>query len=378
MVGAGGKRAALAGLKVHHIVADRPPAEHQCGLPRLAQQGKVNAEAAIGCLRAGDRLEDEINRRSGLHCPERRRHVGEDAGLGGDGVAGDQLIQHAHQRHRLADAVGGGIDADHRIAATVEQAVEHRGGDAGGIIGGVVGLQAHGQPAGQADGIAEGGDDADATGNGDQILIAHQFRNRGDHLRHQARCQRRQRLCRRRIRQQPVAQTADGQAGNRAEGGGVMAIDDQPRHLVVLVRHQRLGEECRERQFGESEAGGDPLRIARSRHAGQHITRPQGGGAGQQRLQIGEDMAATGDGGGVGHRFSRSPLPASATGSCVDVAARQHPFHRRHAGKQLVVVRRRAQVAGQGVVDEGKDEHGNENEPDHLVEIEHHRERDHR
>ena len=62
-----GERAALAGVEIHEIVAERAAPERERGVARFAQQGEGDAEAAVGRLGAGDRLEHEIDRRALIH-----------------------------------------------------------------------------------------------------------------------------------------------------------------------------------------------------------------------------------------------------------------------------------------------------------------------
>src|SRR3712207_7101153 len=50
----------------------------------LVEQVEGDAEAAVGLLGAGDRLEHQVHRRPPLERPERRGHVREHAGLGGE------------------------------------------------------------------------------------------------------------------------------------------------------------------------------------------------------------------------------------------------------------------------------------------------------
>ena len=84
----GRERRALTGLEVHHLLAS--PAnvplamllEHP--LPALAQQGQVDAEAAIGGLGSGDRLEEQVDRRPPVEAGKLRRDVRQAAGLRGD------------------------------------------------------------------------------------------------------------------------------------------------------------------------------------------------------------------------------------------------------------------------------------------------------
>jgi hypothetical protein len=58
----------------------------------------------------------------------------------------------------------------------------------------MVGLEADGESAGEADGVAEAGDHAALRGDGDQVLLAHQLADGGDHLGGEAGTQRGQRF----------------------------------------------------------------------------------------------------------------------------------------------------------------------------------------
>ena len=77
-----------------------PRAERQRRLLRLVEQLQVDAEAGVGRLGAGDRLEHQIDRRASLDRGQLRRHVGQHARLRGDLVALDQLGQHVEQADR--------------------------------------------------------------------------------------------------------------------------------------------------------------------------------------------------------------------------------------------------------------------------------------
>src|SRR3974390_3730369 len=59
----GRQRAALPGLEIHHVVAERTAAKRQCGVSRLCEQREVDAEIPVRGFRSGDRLKDEIDRR---------------------------------------------------------------------------------------------------------------------------------------------------------------------------------------------------------------------------------------------------------------------------------------------------------------------------
>jgi hypothetical protein len=61
-MGIGGERAALSGLEIHHVVADRTAAKRQSGVAGFGQKREIDPEAPVGRLGPGDRLEHEIDR----------------------------------------------------------------------------------------------------------------------------------------------------------------------------------------------------------------------------------------------------------------------------------------------------------------------------
>src|SRR5262245_63010263 len=56
---AGGKRAPLSGLEIHHVVADGAALERERRRARLGEERKIDAEALVRGLAARDRLEHE-------------------------------------------------------------------------------------------------------------------------------------------------------------------------------------------------------------------------------------------------------------------------------------------------------------------------------
>ena len=250
------------------------------------QQRQVDAEAGVGGFGAGDRLEHQVHRRALLDGLDLVGHVRQHAGLGGDLEALDDLVHAVHQGLQRAQAVAGRVDADDRIARAQQQAVEQRGGDAARVVGGVVGLQAHGQPARQAHGVAKAGDDPAFAGHQDQVLLAHQLAHRGHHLGGQPGANAGQRGFVRAIAQQPVAEITHGQVADLGEGGGVVAVDDQPGDFIVLVGDHRFKQEGFQRQIGQCHAGRHALGRGAGGHAGQHIARAQRRGTGEQGFQV--------------------------------------------------------------------------------------------
>ena len=80
------------------------------------------------------------------------------------------------------DAVGDGVDTDDGVSGAEEEAVENGGRDPGWVVCGVVGLEAGGEASWQADGGAESADDANLTGDGNEVLYAHELGDRSGHL----------------------------------------------------------------------------------------------------------------------------------------------------------------------------------------------------
>ncbi len=148
----------------------------------------------------------------------------------------------------------------------------------------MIGLQAHAEAPSQTHRGAKDAGHPPPGGHGDQVLVAHQLADGGDHLRREARAHGGQSL--RRRGQQPVAKGAHGQMADRREGGGVVAVQDQPGDLVGLVGDQGLGEKRLEGRLGQGQTRGHPLALTGRRHPGQLIARPRRRRLRQKRLQI--------------------------------------------------------------------------------------------
>ena len=181
----------------------------------FVEQRQIDPKTAIGGLAAGDRLEHKVDRRAARDDFKRIGDMGEHAGLGRNGVARADFVQHVDQSRGVADIVGSRIDADHRIARAMGEPVEHGRGYAPGVVGGVVGLQPGRQPAAQPDRIAERGDNMAFARDGDQVLVAHQLGNGGGHFGRQARRKRREGGVIDLMGQEMVAKRAHRHRGNR-------------------------------------------------------------------------------------------------------------------------------------------------------------------
>ena len=94
VVGVGGKSAALAGFKIHHVVAQRAAVQAKRRFPRFLQQRQINAETAVGGFGTGPRLEHQIHRRAALNQLQGVGDVGQNARLGRNGEALNNIVKH--------------------------------------------------------------------------------------------------------------------------------------------------------------------------------------------------------------------------------------------------------------------------------------------
>ena len=189
----GRQRAALAGLEIHHVVADGAALQRQRRVARLAQQGERDAEAAVRRLGAADRLEHQIDRRAALDRAQAGGDMRQHAGLRRDVVALAHRVQHGEQRARGLDAVGRRVDADHRVAAPSSSPSSVEAATPCGSSVGWLGCSRTESRPGQADRVAEARDDTAFRRDRDQVLQAHQLADRRRHLRRQSGAERGQR-----------------------------------------------------------------------------------------------------------------------------------------------------------------------------------------
>ena len=85
VMGVGRERAALAGLEVHDVVPDRAALAAPSAASRPSwRMREIDAEALIGGLGAGDRLEHQIDRRAAIDRLDAGGDMGQHAGLGRD------------------------------------------------------------------------------------------------------------------------------------------------------------------------------------------------------------------------------------------------------------------------------------------------------
>ncbi len=178
----------MPSLEIHDVLPNRAALKTERRIASFVEHGEIDAETLVGFLCAGDRLEHQVQGRAFLDQADLVGDVGQDAGLGRNLVLLDHLVEQVIQRHERRDTVGGRVDANHRITRPVEQAVEHRGGDATRVIGGVVGLQTHRESPRQAHRVAERRHHPTLARDEDKVLVAHQFAHRRGHLRGDTGC----------------------------------------------------------------------------------------------------------------------------------------------------------------------------------------------
>ena len=292
MVPVGRQGAALPRLKIHHMLAalailkHRPALQRQRRIARLGQQRQVNPKAAVGGLGPAYRLKHQVHRRAAFHGLQRVRHMREHTALRGHAVALAHLVQHLQQAHHLRHIVRGGVDADHRVAAAHQQAVDQTRRNARQVVGRVVGLQAGGQPPRQAQRVPKPRHHSALARHQRQVLHPAKLAHRRHHLRRQARRQGGQGGAVGSVAQQPIPKIPHRQVRHRRKSSAVVAVHNQPRHLVALVRHHSLIQKSRQRQLSQRHLRGHTLLAAGRRHTRQTVARAQRRSAGQQRAQV--------------------------------------------------------------------------------------------
>ncbi len=282
-------------------------------------------KAAVGGLGAGDRLEHQIHRRALRDRLQRVGHVRQHAGLRRDRVARNQLIEQVQQAHQIAHAVGCRVDADHRVARAVHQAVERRCQDARRAVARMIRLQPHCQVPRQAERVAKARDDAALARHRHQVLVAHQLAHRSHHLGREAGGECAQHVGARCVGQQPVAKRAHREMRHRREGRSVVRVDDQASHGISFIRHQRLLQQRRQRQIGQRCARRHALGGAARGNARELIARALGRGLGHQVAQVGEQIALRADGGGIAHAQDYTARACARSAKVLQCASRTPP-----------------------------------------------------
>jgi hypothetical protein len=97
------------------------------------------------------------------------------------------------------------------------------------------------------------------AGHRDEILQAHDFAYGGGHFGGETGGQGGETGGVRLLREQPVAQFADGQVTDGGESRAIVSVADKARDFVPLVRDGRIGKEGFQRKIGELHLGAHAL-----------------------------------------------------------------------------------------------------------------------
>ena len=216
--------------------------------------------------------------------------MGQHAALRGDLEAPDDVVEHGEEIEDRRHVVAGRVNADHGVAAAEHEAVDDRSGDAALVVGRVIGLQAHGHTPLEAERVAKAGHDLDLACREDEILVAHDFGDRGRHLGGDARGYPRKNLGRGFVGEQPIAKGADCHVRHGDEGRRIVAVDDEARHVAAFIGNERLGEEPLQRHIRERHLGGDVLLGVAGRDPGEHVARARRRRFAHQLLQVREPV----------------------------------------------------------------------------------------
>ena len=174
----------------------------------------------------------------------------------------------------------------------------------------MVGLEPDRESPGKPDRGTEGRHVRTLRRDEDEVLVPHDLADRGDHLGRESPGNVRQVGRRRLVRQQPVAELADGHRADRRERVVALLVVDQPRDIVDLPRDHRLVEEGRQLDVGEAVLGGDALLLRRCRDPGEFVTRAPRRRPSQHRAQVREAVRPAGEGDAARPRHAgRPPWP---------------------------------------------------------------------
>ncbi len=139
----------------------------------------------------------------------------------------------------------------------------------------MVGLQPRRHAALKPERIAELRHHAALLRHDHEILHPHDLRDGRHHLRRQPRRQLGQRLGGRMVRKQPIPKPANRQMRDGPESRHVMRIDNQPRDLVGLIRHNHFLQKNPERHVRQRKLCSRALRIIGCGYSRQKIAGPQ-------------------------------------------------------------------------------------------------------
>jgi hypothetical protein len=254
-----------------------------------AQHRGRDAEARVGALGAGHRLEQQVDGRALAQRLQLGGDVGEHARLGGDAEAADDLLQRVQQPADRGDGLGDRVDPDQRVATAVQEAVQGGGQHAVHRVGGVVGLHPAAEHPALAHGGSAAGDGAQRCGGHHEVLVAHELGHRrgdaGGQRPGQAVAPGRGEAA----AEHELAQLAHRQRAQLREARPVVPTLDQLRHVVL--DQARVGD-LAQGHSGQGELGRDPLHLGVRGDPGELV-------AGLLLVRLGQQLAQVGEGEGL-------------------------------------------------------------------------------
>ncbi len=250
------KRAALPRLEIHHVralpsdvVALGVMFEHL--LAAFAQHRESDAETFVGRFRAADGLEQQIDRRAAFQRSELRGDVREAARLRRRFARSHQAIERVQNCANRFHRIRGGVYADHRVAAAVEQAFKRGEQDAANIVHRMIGLHTNAQHAALAHGVAATRHVANSRSRQHQIFVAHDFRYGRGYFRNDGALDVLEVRFGGGVVEKAFTKFADGEAFQWLEIFPIEGIQNQAADVVLLRINQRILHNFVERQFGE-------------------------------------------------------------------------------------------------------------------------------
>ena len=137
-----------------------------------------------------------------------------------------EAIERMQNRANRFHRIGRGIYADHRVAASIEQAFKRGEQDASDIVHRMIRLHPNAQNAALAHGVAATRDVANARRGQHQILVAHNLRHGCGDFRNDGALNRAQFAFGSGVIEQPLAEFADGHAFQWLELFLIEGIED--------------------------------------------------------------------------------------------------------------------------------------------------------
>ena len=181
------------------------------------------------------------------------------AGLRGDGVL---LLDLFKAREHALDALGAvarRVQPQHCVARAVAQPLNQRGGDAVDVVRRMVRLQAAGERSRQADGRVAVGGDGDLLRGADEVEIAHEFADGGDHLTRQPAGNAADLRTARVLVKQPLAQLRNRPALDLVVNAFVQVVLNDARDLVFLVGNDGMLPQLGQQHLGQHDLCRDAL-----------------------------------------------------------------------------------------------------------------------